>query len=203
MAYRWDVFLSYRRCDLWPEWVRDHFLPLLTHYLGEELGRDARVFVDTDVIETGSAWPLRLAEGLSESRAMVCLWSKQYFNSPWCLAELAHMRARETACGFATPANPECLIVPAVLHDGDDFPHEVKHIQSRDFKAVSNVRIARGSLRDEQLGDTVRSWAPDVMKAVLRAPEFDPQWRSLAADRLMEMYRRASEQKTLPSLGGQ
>jgi hypothetical protein len=201
MAYRWDVFLSYRRFKEWPGWVNDHFLPLFTHYLGEELGRDAQVFVDVEATETGSAWPLKLAEGLSESRVLVCLWSKQYFSSPWCLAELAHMRAREKACGFGSAERPECLIVPVVLHDGEDFPPAVRHIQTRDFKEVSNVRMARGSATEEKLADIVRQWVPDVKSAVARALTFDPEWRQIAAHELIETFRQSVAQRTVPSLG--
>jgi hypothetical protein len=201
MAYQWDVFLSYRRFKEWPGWVNDHFLPLFTHYLGEELGRDANIFIDTEAVETGCVWPLKLAEGLSESRVLVCLWSKQYFSSSWCLAELAHMRARESACGFGSMERPECLIVPAILHDGEDFPQAVRHIQTKDFREVANVRIARGSAREEQLADTVRRWVPDVKAAVMRAPVFDPKWRNIAASELIETFRQSSTQKTVPSLG--
>jgi hypothetical protein len=147
-------------------------------------------------------WPLRLAEGLSESRVLVCLWSRQYFSSPWCLAELAHMRAREEACGLASVGQPGCLIVPVVLHDGEDIPPGLRHIQTTDFKEVANVRIAKGSARAEQLADIVRQWVPEVKKAVLRAPAFDPGWRNLAANQLIETLRQSPTQHTVPSLGG-
>jgi hypothetical protein len=88
MAYRWDVFLSYRRFHEWPRWVNDHFLPLFRFYPGEELGRDALVFVDTEEIQSGSFWPLSLAECVAESQVLVCLWSRLYFTSSWCAAEL-------------------------------------------------------------------------------------------------------------------
>jgi hypothetical protein len=201
MAYRWDVFLSYRRFKEWPDWVKNHFLPLFTHYLGEELGRDADVFVDTGAVESGTTWPLKLAEGLSQSKVLVCLWSRQYFSSSWCLCELAHMRAREQACGFGSVAQPGCLIVPVVLHDGEDFPPAVRHIQRADFKEVANVRIAKGSARAEQLADAVRHWVPEVKNAVMRAPDFDPAWRNIAAAELIETFRQSGKQSTVPSLG--
>jgi hypothetical protein len=202
MAYRWDVFLSYRRFREWPRWVRDHFLPVFEHYLGEELGRDPHIFVDTGEIESGTDWPLKLAEGLSQSRVLVCLWSRQYFTSNWCLAELAHMRAREKSCGFDTPEQPGLLTVPIVLHDGEDFPESIRHIQTRDFRDFANVRIAKGSPREEELADAVKQWVPDVKAAVTRAPAFNPEWRDLAVVEMIETLRRSVEQRTLPSLGG-
>lgn len=201
MAYRWDVFLSYRRFREWPRWVNDHFLQLFEHYLGEELGRDAHVFIDKNAIETGAAWPYKLAEGLAESRVLVCLWSRQYFGSPWCLAEFAHMRAREEACGLANAQRPEGLILPVVLHDGADFPADVRHIQCAQFQDVVNLRMATGSAVAEQLDSRVREWAPHVKAAVERAPVFDPNWRQLTARRFIEALQQSREQKTVPNLG--
>ncbi len=201
MAYRWDVFLSYRRFREWPKWVDDHFLPLFRFYLGEELGRDALIFVGTEEIQSGSVWPLSLAEHLAESQVLVCLWSRLYFSSSWCAAELAHMRAREVACGFGIPAQPGGLIVPIVLHDGEDFPPSVRHIQTRDFREVANPRMATGSARAEQLADTVRDWVPDVKAAITRAPAFDPGWRRIAANQFLEALPEPPKQNTLPGLG--
>jgi hypothetical protein len=33
MAYRYHIFLSYRRYGEWPQWVENIFLPIFTHYL--------------------------------------------------------------------------------------------------------------------------------------------------------------------------
>jgi hypothetical protein len=202
MAYRYDVFLSYRRHKEWPKWVNNHFLPLFEHYLGEELGRDAHVFLDTSEIESGSVWPYKLAEGLAQSRVLVCLWSRQYFSSPWCVTELAHMRAREDACGHGTPNQPGGLIVPVVIHDGEDFPLEVRHIQVADFQDIVNVHMAPNSATAEELARRVAKWAPDVRAAVHRAPEFDPAWISIAATSFMNVLKPAESQTTVPSLGG-
>jgi hypothetical protein len=66
---------------------------------------------------------------------------------------------------------------------------------------VANFRIAKGSARAEQLADTVRHWVPDVKAAVMRAPEFDPGWRNIAAAELIETFRQSGKQSTVPSLG--
>jgi hypothetical protein len=201
MAYNFDVFLSYRRFMEWPKWVEDRFLPLFRHYLGEELGRSANIFIDTKEIETGVAWPFKLAEGLSQSKVLVCLWSRQYFNSDWCLAELSHMRAREKACGLGTAEHPGGLIVPVIGHDGDDFPAAIRHIQAYHFQDVVNFRMAAGSAIDEALSRKIEQWVPNVKAAIERAPAFDPQWRDAATDDLLAALRRSTSQKSLPTLG--
>jgi hypothetical protein len=45
----------------------------LKHWLDAELGRASSIFFDVRDIETGEAWPYRLADGLAHSKAMVCL----------------------------------------------------------------------------------------------------------------------------------
>ena len=99
MAYEHDVFISYRRHGDWPGWVRNVFYRLLYHYLSEELGREAHIFLDEN-IRTGTAWPTYLKNALSKSRVLVALWSPQYFSSEWCLTEIASFIARENHNGF-------------------------------------------------------------------------------------------------------
>jgi hypothetical protein len=141
MSYEYDVFLSYRRHGKWPVWVRDIFMPLFSHWLGEELGRDAAVFVDYH-IETGDSWPQKLGKSLGETRVLVALFSRQYFTSPWCMRELQPVLSREQACGFRTPQNPAGLIVPASIH----FPHRVKQIQAAQLQEYTSVRLSKGSI---------------------------------------------------------
>jgi hypothetical protein len=38
-GYKYDVFLSYSRSGQWETFVDDVFEPILSHWLGEELGR--------------------------------------------------------------------------------------------------------------------------------------------------------------------
>jgi hypothetical protein len=201
MSYRYDVFVSYRRRGEWPKWVHDIFVPLLDHWLGEELGRNAEIFVD-QAIESGSSWPHELASALSSSRVLIGLWSKQYFNSKWCLTELSVMRQREVQCGLGTLEQPGGLIVPAAIHDGDSFPHDAQRITFARFQQFTNVRLAQKSPTEELLSQAIRDWVPAVASAIQRAPAFDAAWSSLAA---AEFVRRFSTpvawQREVPSLG--
>lgn len=199
MSYEWDVFLSYRRFGLWPVWVGKRFFPLFNHWLGEELGRNARVFWDAD-LETGSTWPVALATKLATSRVLVPLWSRQYFNSTWCKTEFALMCAREEMCGFS-PHQESRLIVPAILHDGDDFPPSAREIQAARLQEYSNVLVADNSQTLEELSDQIRNWVPDVVVAIERAPAFDASWQTLAVNRFMAEFEvPKAKQVELPSL---
>jgi hypothetical protein len=81
--YTWDAFVSFRRWQEWPRWVERHFDPLFRHYLGEELGRAPRVFIDSQERQPGD-WPTELGRELARSRVLVPLLSRMYFASPWC-----------------------------------------------------------------------------------------------------------------------
>ncbi len=80
MDYKHDVFISYRRQELWTSWTRDHFKPLLGSYLQQELGGKPDIFVD-ERIEVGIDWVDALAEHLAASKIMVAIFSGDYFGS--------------------------------------------------------------------------------------------------------------------------
>ena len=201
MSYEFDVFVSYRRHGEWPLWTAEVFRPLLYHWLGEELGRDPNIFVDTN-IETGDSWPERLGNALGRSRILLPLLSRQYFSSRWCRTEFALMRARESTCNLRSAECPHGLIIPAHIHDGKDFPVSVNAIQSAQLQAYTNVRLAKGSVTEERLSEEIRKWMPDVASAIGRAPEHDAAWVRLAADKFLDaLAEQPPRQLTVPSLG--
>lgn len=181
----------------------EKFLPLFIHWLGEELGRDALVFFDQTILEAGTIWPNELVNALARSRVLVPLLSRQYFNSEWCKAELAHMCAREEMCLSKEKRPSRGLIVPAILHDGDDFPRNVCAITPTYLQDCANVRVARDSPTEEELSKRIRdSLVPNVARAIRRAPDYDPNWEGLTASNFLELFNRpVAKQKSLPSLG--
>ena len=201
MSYQYHVFLSYRRYGEWPQWVKLIFLPLFKHWLGEELGEEAHVFFDQE-IEKGSAWPYELAGALAHARVLVPLWSRQYFNSDWCKSELAHMFIREKQFEFRTAKRPGGLIVPALIHDGDDIPHYAQGITPALLQDCANVRVAKNSRTEEELSARIRGWAPDIVKAIRHAPRYDPQWEEVAVDEMLDLFSvPPPRQGNPPSLG--
>ena len=173
--YEYDVFISYRRHGEWPQWVGDIFLPLFANWLGEELGRDAMIFIDNR-LETGVALPESLTHVLVKSRVLVPLWTSTYFSSAWCIAELAHMLYREKTCGYRTVANPSGLVVPAILHGGADYPPGVQNIQAVGLQQFVNLRTAPNSPTAEALSARIKEWIPQVASAIYTAPPWEPEW---------------------------
>ncbi len=180
--YRYDVFISYRRFKGWPRWVTKFRKPF-EHWLGEELGREPQIFYDAH-IEDGTDWPLELANGLADARVLVPLLSRQYWSSPWCRAELAHMLAREQSMGMPSGDNPHGIIFPLQLHDGEDSPAQVKRIQTPDISAFANPWMLPEGRKFEQFADRIKKWAKSVAEGIRQAPEFRAEWRNLARDAL-------------------
>jgi hypothetical protein len=199
MAYEYDVFVSYKRHHEWPIWVREVFYDILNHWLNAEMAEGCRVFVDYQ-LEEGQNWPGRLADILSRSKVIVPLWSPQYFTSNWCLAEMALFAAREQATGFGTPGNPQRLIIPAAIHDGDSFPQDARLIQFRAIQPLCNIRIAKGGFAEERLSDEIRNWVPNICAAIRQAPEYDPNWRIIAHNNFMDLFRNPPMNPELPRL---
>jgi hypothetical protein len=123
--YRYDVFLSYSRANSWPRFVDLHFRPILDHWLSAELGEPSRIFHDARAIEIGQRWPSEIDRGLRDSRVMVALLSRNYFQSDWCRRELASMLAR--AEWFREAGLDDQVIFPIALHDctTEDLPDPV------------------------------------------------------------------------------
>jgi TIR domain len=98
-----------------------------------------RFFFDTS-LESGDQWPIHLARALGRSAVLVPLWSKTYFSSPWCLAECSMMFKREQILGYRVNSD-ETLVLPASIHDGDDFPGYARLVQYIKLNDYANVRL--------------------------------------------------------------
>ncbi|MDH3892313.1 MAG: toll/interleukin-1 receptor domain-containing protein [candidate division Zixibacteria bacterium] len=187
MAYQYDIFLSYRRNPETLRWIHQHLQPLLTLRVSLELGRDPVIFID-DQIEAGTDWPLELATKLATSRVLIPLWSKTYFNSKWCMEELSIMLAREEETSRRKPDNPRGLVIPGIIHDGDEFPAEISRIQYFELRECFNVRMAKDSPRAEELDEILNQQAPAIAKAIEAAPQWQPQWPKTAAAEFYRVY---------------
>jgi len=199
LAYQHDVFLSYRRTNDWPRFVGKHFLPKFKHWLDAALGHNSSIFFDIRDIETGESWPHRLANGVAHSKTMVCLWSREYFSSQWCSAELAQMLARRRS--VAGTSGPPPLILAVVIHDSEDLHPSLADIQRFNLKDCSNPWIAKGSLMAERLSTEIEKLARDVADALAQVPEYDPEWDSLATEEFLRLFGTRIAQDLPPSLG--
>jgi hypothetical protein len=200
VTYKHDIFLSYRRHNEWPRFIEEHFLPQLRHWLDTTRGRTTRIFFDQDQIEAGEAWPHALADGLAHSRIMLCLWSREYFSSKWCRAELSHMLARRKSLTKA-PNAPPPLVIAVIIHDTEKVHPGVKDIQTYRLQGCCNPWMAKGSSTAERLSTEIERLAGDVAKALTRTPKFNPQWPELATEEFWKIFSNPEPPRFPPSLG--
>ena len=198
--YEHHVFLSYRRSDEdWVRWTQENLVRPRRSLLRPALG-DVRIFVDQQ-IDTGADWPMRLARALARSRLLIPVLSRDYFHSDWCRLELALMYRREQQCGLRTPANPDGLILPLVIDDGESFPPEVQAIQRTNIQEFANPWIRLDSPRQEDFAERLRQWCPCVEAALLRIPPYDPAWEALAIDEFRHQFQiHPAAQTRVPGL---
>jgi hypothetical protein len=136
-------------------------------------GREIRMFVDEESIETGDRWPERLKDALKGSRCMVCVWSPEYFQSSWCVSEWASFRERERLLQMQSHG----LIAPLRFHDGEHFPDEAQRVQMTDVRPyTSTVPAFWNSARAMELDDVLKEFAGQVAGIMHRAPQFNPAW---------------------------
>lgn len=97
MPYTHDIFISYRRNEETLRWIKEHFIPLLALRVGMELDRDPAIFLD-EQIESGTSWPVTLAQALGCSRILILLWSGNCLSNQrihLCHCEFRRMSATE------------------------------------------------------------------------------------------------------------
>ncbi|MCP4287153.1 MAG: toll/interleukin-1 receptor domain-containing protein [Gammaproteobacteria bacterium] len=198
--YEYHIFISYRRSDDdWVRWTRNNFVKPLRSLLRPALG-DVSIFVD-EQIETGDDWPMRLARALARSRLLIPVLSRDYFNSEWCRIELAHMYEREQQSGLRTLQEPDGLILPFVIDDGNSFPPKVQAMQGEKIHKFANPWVLLNSPRQEEFAAHLHSWCPCVEQALQRVPTYDSTWENLAYDQLQNQFQiHVADQTVLPGL---
>jgi hypothetical protein len=194
MAYQHDIFISYRRNSETLKWINDHFVPLLEMRVELELGRKLHIYLDQQ-IESGTSWPAALGTALGESRILIPLWTRSYLSSVWCTAELSHMLMREEQEGLRKDPRPYGIIVPAIIHDGDRFPPDLKHIQYFEIQSLFNPRMARTSARAEMLDSILSDQAPAIANCIRQAPPWRSEWPQQAAEQFFRKFHQTVEEQ--------
>jgi hypothetical protein len=196
MAYKYDIFISYKRHPETLGWIRKHFEPLLGLRVGLTLGNDPAIFVSevNQQISAGELWPQSLGEALGASKVLIALWTKTFFNSAWCAKEMSHMLARQ---GMRAPGIKYGLVIPTIIHDGDDFPKSLEFVQSMNISACYNTRMRQDSPKAEELSDLIDAHAAGIARAIQQAPAWNAAWPQVAADTFFaEFYQHNAPVQT-------
>lgn len=178
MSYQYDIFLSYKRPKPESKWVDETFYPKFVEYICEALNKDAVIFKDTDEIKTGQTWDLKIKSALIHSKIMVSVFSAAYFRSEWCKKEFAFMDYRQKQCGLSTIENPNGLIVPIKIFDGEHFPEYANRLQISDFNKFyrDSLHLTNSPVYID-FQDRLDIFVQDVALAYNNAPEWNEEWK--------------------------
>jgi hypothetical protein len=172
--YVYDVFVSYTRDHPVGTWVKDRFLKDFVGYLGDALGRRARVFFDQDEIESGEDQVEKLRWGLKVSRVLVAICSARYFgDSDYCRMEWRTFGKRDLEGNKVHRPR-----VPVRYSDGESFPREARRTQQADFSNANHIceSFYKNDVRAIAYEDNVKKLAKAVVKAIGRAPKYSPNF---------------------------
>jgi hypothetical protein len=197
MGYHHDIFVSYKRDPETLSWIGNHFLPLLKVTLSHWLQRDPAIYIHeiTDNIQVGTAWPVELGEEIAASRVLIALWSGNYMTSRWCAKELCLMLAREKEAKCRTTYNKYGLVIPVIVHDGENVCEIVGNTQNLDIKPCFNTRMRKDSPKAEELFEKLRDHAEGISNAILHAPPWKQEWPTHSAEELMNIYLQPDPQQ--------
>ena len=169
--YLFDVFFSYKRDPESDEW-HAAVVRQLEFWLRKEINvPKARIFFDTQNIETGEQWKDTILESLKASKCLVGVWSPDYFHSRWCTSEWQTFVKRETLLKLKAGS----LIAPARYYDGDYFPRHARGAQMTDFSKYTSTLAYFWKTDDAyQFEQTVlKGLAQTVARKIKAAPTFD------------------------------
>jgi len=100
IAFDYDVFLSYSTKD-----------KIVVHDLAERLKQDGvRVWIDAWAINPGDSIPLKIQQGIEQSRTLLMCMSPHYFDSEW--GKLEHYTLL-----FRDPTNTQRRFIPILIAD--------------------------------------------------------------------------------------
>jgi TIR domain len=178
--YEFDVFLSYRRLGTVRSWVHNHFHPMLTDCLADEMPRVPSIFLDIDSIDEGEHWPEKLAWAHRRSRLVVAVWTPSYFGSRWCQAEWRTMQARERTVGVLPSGKSATLFYPITLKDGERFPAEARNVQQCDMKKWNvSAESYRQTSEYAEFERQVANVAERLNGMLLVVPDWREDWPEL------------------------
>jgi hypothetical protein len=125
-----DLLLTYSTAGVAPGWPRE-FLPLLTLWLGEELGREPVIY---DAHAGGLAVSLRLmrpSEALQRAKCGLMIITRRVLASPYGKEEIQRMLERFTSSG---------ALVPVLLDRGEIDPALLGPLQKHQLAISANFR---------------------------------------------------------------
>lgn len=198
MAYEYDIFISYRRLGETRSWIESYLAPLIVHHLSLDLGRNPKIFVDSQ-IEAGDSWPIVLGNAIASSKVIIPLWTRKYLQSLWCSCEIGHMLERERKLGYRCSNNSGGLIFPTIINDGDTMPVQISTIQKYEMQEFFKLTLNKDGNKYTEFEDKVKLLADKIGRALDDAPDWQADWQIEAVNSFVsQLYVKEESLQTQP-----
>ncbi|KAL6657779.1 hypothetical protein ACP70R_005559 [Stipagrostis hirtigluma subsp. patula] len=161
-AARYDVFINHRGAD-----TKRNVARLLYDRLQQLTGGGVRSFLDNMSMRPGDRLEERLAAAIRECRVGVAIFSPRYFESDFCLRELAALvEARKIIIPIFCDIKPSELVLPqAVVDSNAHAPGDIERFRFALREAKYTVGLAYNSATGD-LAELVSEAANAVLQRI-------------------------------------
>ena len=138
-AYEYDVFINHRGVD-----TKHNVARLLYDRLLQLSGGRVRSFLDNKSMRPGDRLGASIDEGIRQCKVAVAIFSKRYFDSDYCLHELASIvEARKVIVPIFYGIKPSELTLPQDVVDCDAYtPRDIERFRLALREAKYTVGLA-------------------------------------------------------------
>ncbi|CAN6199473.1 unnamed protein product [Urochloa humidicola] len=179
-AAPYDVFINHRGVD-----TKHNVARLLYDRLEHLSGGRVRSFLDNKSMRPGDRLEESINEGINQCRVGVAIFSQHYFDSDFCLHELASLvEARKVIIPIFYGIKPSELLLPeAVVDSNAHAPRDIERFRL----ALREVKYTVGLTYDPATGDLaelVNKAANAVMERIHETEMRVPRRQMMIASRL-------------------
>jgi TIR domain len=172
-SYHHDFFVSYPNMpeeNILTEFVDELVRTIKFLRTGDKLAEP--VYVDRERLAPGFRWKTELSQALCRSRALLCVYTEDYFSREYCVREWEVMADLELK-RLGRPARS--MIIPILLRAPEDhrggaiLPEQLRDLQYEDFRSILAPRQQFATIR-------VRKQVQRLLKRIddLRRQSVDP-----------------------------
>ncbi|KAG2646204.1 hypothetical protein PVAP13_2KG494300 [Panicum virgatum] len=164
-AYEYDVFINHRGVD-----TKHNVARLLYDRLLQLSGGRDRSFLDNKSMRPGDRLGASIDEGIRQCKVAVAIFSRRYFDSDYCLHELASIvEARKVIVPIFYGIKPSELTLPQDVVDCDAYtPRDIERFRLALREAKYTVGLACDPATGD-LAELVNKAADAVMKRIQEA----------------------------------
>ncbi|MBB3841068.1 hypothetical protein FHS57_005089 [Runella defluvii] len=165
MAYKYEVFISYRHESLSRDWIHKWFLQTFKDHFESLFQKEQGIiFIDTSEILSGTHWESKIRDALLHSKLMISFWTPKYFSpDSYGLKELAFIDYRQKRLNLGVEKS---LVIPIRLRGEYTSTSYLQYINFEPHLSIPRGKPPR-SLEKE-----IKKLANEVFERLAHVPEW-------------------------------